>query len=221
MHKGIKAILKSNKHDLCSRSYVNYHFPFMSSIMISDTPGQSIRLFHVRSGHKLYSSAPIANLSAPKKGDSTTVDLPVAIHAASRDHVIEVLCGNLEFQRFYKVDHGTNNNFPVNRYAYKSFVIDGQAGFKKIGSEEHIAGERIAMKAGDSTSFASEALRSFTIPSGQIAAWLVYETGEYNSSYQKQCYSNSDLEKLNFDGLYGEMTMEQYNNVLKSIHYMS
>lgn len=51
------------------------------------------------------------------------------------------------------------------------------------------------------------------MPKNQQAAWIIYEFGE-DKEYDSTCYSNADLTKFSFDGLYQKITKNKVKEIL-------
>ena len=196
MNELLRLAFKHNFDNIMNGSLKHCHARGVHSITFN---GSKIRAFIATKDHELY---------LDEQGN-----FPVAIHDHHCDIRLTHLAGNPTNWRSSLFPR-TDNAKIYNSFRYQSGILGAKASFEKmkvsgkivIGSFPHSIGKYSGYM--DATQ-----LHTITVPKNEEAAWLVEEGQEWKD-YQPHCYSNKDLTKFDFNGMYermdGETLLECY-----------
>lgn len=188
-------ISKDRLQWMVSKSLVNCHCPGVDSIMFDDRKESYRRAFIATPYHHLWKNMPPLSFSLglhPHHCDITLQKIfgnPFNVRVAE----LQTLPGEfrkgprLEAYEFRSPIRGETGRF-VPLYQIKKFDFY----FEPF--------EEIHLKAHE--------LHTIYLPRGEEAAWYVFE-GQEDSNYRPICWSNDDLQDLDFSMLYQPMTMNQ------------
>jgi hypothetical protein len=196
----IQHYFKSNHDEILSRSLINCHCKGLHSIMLSEIPERTIRLYITDQSHELW------------KNDEQQ-EQSLAYHPHHCDLTLHCIFGALVNAVVTESESGRD----VSRYLYKSKISDGEMAFQYLGKSNISLptptvvgkGEYVFMKASD--------IHTVFCTKGTINAWLVYE-GKEDPNYVPLCWTNRDLNNQTSEGLYEKPTLSKLKEILKSIH---
>lgn len=198
---------------ITNQSYLNCHVTGLHSIMLIDTPGQRVRLFYADTNHELWRNEPTR---FKEKG------LAIGFHPHHCDLTLKVVQGKVLNWVVTEIPNTQSTNRPLilNRYLHESAITQkGKISFSLISRDHHfttkrlaVIGETIAIRLG------ANELHTVAVPEGESAAWLVME-GREDAEYDPFCYSNTDLEKVDFSKLYQKPTTRDVIKILNRVFF--
>lgn len=172
---------------------INCHCVGVDSIILNENP--IIRLFIANPNHELWRN--------------DTHEWSVALHAHHCDITIVPILGFI----YNKIETSYGIPTILNEYQYESF-IKGCGSFKSTFNNRsfrlrsELLTRSIKMGATDR--------HTIIVNKGHSASWIIIE-GQENYNYNSNCYSNVDLTKFSFEGLYQPMSKEYRENKLKEL----
>jgi hypothetical protein len=175
------------------------HVKGLTSIMLHEAPGNSIRLFYAHADHEMHWSCDMAD------------PMPLAIHAHRTDISLVGLFGEAA-SIVYKRQQGAPW-FQACRFA--SQIADGEASLVALNRWVSLAEDRARLLCfGSDQHLDARELHTVTVPRGQAAAWLVME-GCVDEDPSSICYTNNPT--WNPEGLYRPASCELALSVLASV----
>lgn len=195
MHRNIiKHFLTINKDLILRKSLRNCHCYGVDSILLDDTPGARIRIFHATEFHHLW-----------KNYFRSGEKMSVAFHPHHCDLTLWGIKGNiiniqveptggdpLPWSRLSGWDITTEPIF--RKFEYQSKILSGNAGFKPLGFQRLKAHSTTNIGPGSYLEMKAQDLHTIFVHRGESATWAVYE-GKEDPNYQSVCYSNIELDK--------------------------
>ncbi len=200
-------LLSNHLHEIVARSKRNCHALGVDSIMLLDAPEKTIRLFVTHEHHTLWQNCP----------DAIQFDEPMSVgfYAHHCNLTLHAVYGSFTNVIFTP---GTfcADQVALREFEYRSPIKSGKGEFHGTGKvvggsiydNHYTAGQHVYMNANK--------MHTIAVRKGERAAWLVYE-GLEDPLYKNLCYSNTDLEKFDFNGLYAPMDQETVLEVLESV----
>lgn len=192
----VNHLLKSNLAEIMAKSCRNCHVMGMHSIMLSECPGKTIRLFVADPSNELWK-----NHHCIKEPQS------IAFHSHHCQLTLSCTRGSL-MNVVGKLSGGPDTHpFPpkaVTAYRYTSAIRNGTGGFEALRQTNVWLGKETATAHEDESIFMeASVLHTVATPKNEWAAWLVFE-GKEDPDYDSTCYSNANLSMSSLDGLYGK-----------------
>jgi hypothetical protein len=211
--KNMKALifhlLQNHLDEIVQKSYLNCHVKGLHSIMLLDCPEKTIRLYVATKEHELYKNFPEY---FRREG------LSVAFHPHHCSLTLEVIKGNI--LNWIVREDLEDGKWAIDKWFYQSAIKEGKARFNHLGVTVLKNVEYEFLGEGSSSFMSANVVHTVGVGEGEEAAWLVYE-GKEDVNYQPYAYSNTDLSKENFDGLYQKPTKAEVLEILKEVDLLS
>lgn len=187
-------LIENNLDEIISKSLFNCHVKGMHSIMLLESPGKTIRLYVAEPDNELWANHP-DNI---KNGGT----LSLAFHPHHCNLTIETVVGSLYNWEVVEVANGVSDLI-LDKFIYQSQIIDGDIFFKRANPDKvGIKTTNITwLPKGTSLPMKANAIHTVYCSRSEYTAWLVYE-GLEDKNYVSNAYSNTDLTKESFEGLY-------------------
>jgi hypothetical protein len=167
--------------------------------MLIDHPCQRVRMFVATPEHEMWRN------DLQSVGGTT---MSLGYHAHHCDLTIHAARGRIVNVTPSQGWYQTHNARGLGQYRYKSKILDeSQGSFERLPGARIIEGVGNSMHPGDTVFMTAQELHTVWVPKGQSAAWFVYE-GKEDPSYDPVTYSDEDLTKFDFTGMYVRPTIE-------------
>jgi len=175
------------------KNLLNCHSVGLHSFPLSLKDGLYRRVFYADKNHNLWKTKPFE----------------IAIHPHHVDIKIKVLDGVL-FNSLFEVSEKGKD---FQSFVWDSHILNGNGGFKKVGTEKLLHTSIIGYEKGDETIMKSCELHTVYVPKGDTAVWVIEEEIA-TCGYNPINYSNTNLEEWKPDGLYIEVDDEVKNQYI-------
>lgn len=215
MNKLIKHLVDNNLDKIVEKSFLNCHVEGLHSIMLIESPEQTIRLFVSQSNSKLVKNTE-ENIF---EGRQT-----LAFHPHHCDITLHVIKGSLTNHIVERVSFDDplyesrnlrkHRYFFANKYHYKSAIKDGSMEF--LFSAKHLLKfiDSTLLHEKESLSLKANQIHTVTTFDPGYTAWFVYE-GKEARDYMPVCYSTCEKEPDN-SNLYRKATPEKIKFLLEA-----
>lgn len=140
-------------------------------------------------------------------------EMSIAIHPHHCGITIIPLFGEINNYLFCKSKLAKPNAIELNSFKYQSPITKNIGHFEKVGQTSLVCIESKIIENNYHLLMGSHELHTVFVPKNQQAAWIIYEFGE-DKEYDSTCYSNADLTKFSFDGLYQKITKNKVKEIL-------
>jgi hypothetical protein len=200
MRNLINHFFKNNSEEILKKSLKNCHVKGVHSIMLSEAPGKTIRLYIATEDHNLYKRS----------------GLQVAFHPHHCNITIDVISGSIDNWMIVLDDRG---DILLDKYLYRSKILEGGMSFELIETDLFFETALIdTINKGESAFMKADQLHTINIKRGERAAWFVYE-GLEDVNYQPYCYSDIDPKTIDTTDFYKPFeNLEEINHLLKTIY---
>lgn len=202
MKKLIQHLWENNKEEILNKSLLDCHCKGLHSIMLLESPGKTIRLYIAEEGHEMYKNYP----ERVRMGSPMTI----GFHPHHCDLTLHCIAGHFLNWRVCESKFG----FEIDKYEYHSKIKEGETNFKYLDRCYVYTASETAVHSNNSLFLPANYIHTVACPEGMFCAWLVYE-GKEDPNYKSYCYSNADMSKDNFKGLYNKPIEEQIELLLK------
>jgi hypothetical protein len=207
MKELINHLVSNHMDRIVERSLLDCHCKGLHSIMLLESPEQTIRLYVAEPGNDLYKNSPYYY----KQGMS------IGFHPHHCNLTLHVVKG--ELQNWTLIKPGPivvgRSLTTINRYRYQSQITDGEQGFVLDEVDDQmVIGMQSFFKAGYSTTMLAKQIHTVATNPFELTAWLVYE-GKEDPNYQPFTWSTSDLTQTTTEGLYRKPDSEQVKTLLR------
>lgn len=198
----ITHLLRNNLTQIVQQSMLHCHVRGVHSIMLLNSPGQTIRLYYADTDSDLHRNAP----------DYIGGGMSVGFHTHHCNLTLHCVKG-----RFWNwtvravADHEDVGevDLVMDGYRYQSQILTGTQGFVKEIENAHLKSERLSrIKQGSHITLAAHEIHTVFVKPWESATWLVYEGAE-DPHYVPITYSNQDLTRANTTGMYQPMLPHQ------------
>lgn len=186
-----------NVPELAAKSFINCHAEGVDSVMLRDIPENRLRAFVAHDNHTLWRNSGFI------KGMS------VAFHPHHCEVTLIPAFGSV-----FNVTPGYGTNW-YRYYQYDS-KITGKGAFYNVPLTGILAQPKMELLTGP-CAMKAETLHSMFLYHMEPAGWFVLE-GKENPKYSPFCYSDADLENLDFSQLYKPMSVDHYIALLKKLN---
>jgi hypothetical protein len=192
---------------------MNCHAEGLDSIVLSDRVSTNrglIRVFVARPEHSLWRNHP-----EPRPHGEV---LPVSMSIGMRSHHCDITMVPLFGDVFNVVE--TSEHHAMGRRILSPFMFDsaitGRGSFTK-GRDAHWRFDLKTMRLIKTLALPANVRHSVFVPKGQAAAWMIVEGAE-DPGYVPLTWSDADLTRMNFGGLYQRMTQARLDENLTLLH---
>lgn len=190
-------LLRQNWETILKKSLKNCHVRGLHSIMLIDSPGQTVRLYIAGRDHEM-------------AGDN------LALHPHHCNLTLEVVRGKIN-NIIYRTGRG--DGYTRGKWLYQSQITTGKMGFTLIDAADRslCLDSSKHLRHGDVIGMNASTIHTVKVDEGQVAAWFVYE-GMEDTNYEPYCWANKDLSKFDTTGLYQKFqSMEEIRDLLQMI----
>ena len=202
MKELIRHLWENNHDEILNKSLLDCHCKGLHSIMLLESPGKTIRLYIAEENHEMYKNFP----QYVRSGNGMTI----GFHPHHCDLTLHCIVGSFLNWRVAEAKFGME----IDKYEYHSAIKEGETNFVKLGTTHVYTASETTAPSGTSIFLPANYIHTVACPEGMFCAWLVYE-GKEDPNYKSYCYSNADMSKENFNGLYNKPTEEQIELLLK------
>jgi len=189
-------LLRQNWETILNKSLKNCHVKGLHSIMLIDSPGQTVRLYIAERDHDM-------------AGDN------LALHPHHCNLTLEVVRGKIN-----NITYRTGKSVETRaKWLYQSQITTGKMGFTLIDLIDRslIQNSSKILQQGDVIGMNASTIHTVKVNKGELAAWFVYE-GMEDPNYVPYCWSNNDLANFDATGLYQKFqSMEEIRDLLQMI----
>jgi hypothetical protein len=191
----------SNIDEILEKSLLNCHCFGLHSIMLSESPGKTIRLYITDKSHELWKNS---------NGEVQSI----AYHPHHCDLTLHCIYG--AFGNITTYETSRSGGIAIDRFIYHSKISGGKMGFEKTGKTWIMSPVLNIVGHGEHVFMSAKEVHTVFCSKGTVNAWLVYE-GVEDKNYIPYCWSNKDLTKETGDGLYVKASHKELSILLKSI----
>jgi hypothetical protein len=184
----IKHLLRENQDEILNRSLKNCHCKGLHSIMLSETPGKTIRLYVTEFDHEMDRNFPF---------EFQDRGLSIGFHPHHCNLTLYVVKGSIMNWVVKEIDKNEPENedrlnFNLDKYNYKSKITENEMSFDLMEKDVKLEtlGAFIYNK-GMSIYMTGDEIHTIGVAAKSITAWLVFE-GREDPNYQSVCYTNSN-----------------------------
>ncbi len=235
--KLINTILRNGISDWhIDKSLMHTHCRGLHSIVIDVGPPM-VRMYYASIKHELWRNDPlVTNQVSPcrgvvmSNGGKATFPkmLSIAIHPHRRDILLLHVFGTVINHAFALEErHDVRPRVALDAYRYVSPILQGTGEFTRgatvplvfdYSTTLHDAVPDWARYGGNDALrgqlfLPAKALHTVYVPRGETAAWLV-EEGDPDPEYDSTCFSNDDLSRFDFSGMYEPMDWHVARNIV-------
>lgn len=205
MKQLIKHLLRDNIQEIKARSLLNCHVKGLHSIMLSEAPGKTIRLYVTTPDHELYRNYEEAETLAYHPHHSN-----ITLHSVYGD-VTDI---NMKVVN----DISDNSTKLFNRWLYNSQIIsETPVGFVLDGEDVLVPHTTTKIITGNSVFLNAQDIHTVACRENSVNAWMVYE-GKESPNYKPYAWSNQDLSTIECKNLYQKPKEEQILELLSSVN---
>lgn len=199
----IEHFWKRNREQVLASSFGDCHARGVHSILLLKDP--CIRLFIAAPEHDLWRNS----------SSDSNLPLSVGLHAHHCAITIEVVSGAIENVRQTGARRNPISTRTLSPYRYHSKPRGERPGFEfmevfgsaswALAADRYLATDHFKLKASD--------YHTIGVARGESASWLVYE-GHEDPRYQPITYSDADLTKFDFGGMYRPLEKDEIEDLL-------
>lgn len=202
MKQLVTHLLHGGIDKITEQSILNCHAVGLHSIMLLNSPEQTIRLYVAYPHNEL-----------ARNNDEDLSNFSLAFHPHHCDITIQVVKGTI-FNWVVQNTDNPNSGFEMDCYKYNSEITNGKIGFKKASQNNIINSVRKEyISAGESVYMNASELHTVGASDKHLSAWFVFE-GKEDKFYNNIAYSNADLENFDSSELYKKPTKFQVMDML-------
>ncbi len=226
--KLINTILRNGIKDWhIDKSLMHTHCRGLHSIVIDAGPPM-VRMYYASVGHELWRNGPfVTNQVYPCRGVVMSNGgmagfsslMSIAIHPHRRDILLLHVFGTVVNHAFaIQNGHDLRPRVALDAYRYVSPILQGTGKFTRSATVPLVFDCSSTLRDavpdwaryGDNDALRGQlflpakALHTVYVPRGQTAAWIV-EEGDPDPYYDGTCFSNDDLGRFDFSGMYEPM----------------
>lgn len=203
MRDFIKHLLTEHPEQITKDSLLHCHTKGLHSVMFLNEPERRLRMFVSTPESGMWQNFPsVFEDNAP---------LSIAFHPHHCNLTLSVVKGSI-LNWTTKVSEG--EGMTLEKFFFDSKLIGHGTGFMHLGTETLESVSQKMLYSGQYEYMTADQIHTVAVPRGQYAAWLVYE-GREDPNYVPYSWSNTDLQKLTFDGLYEKPDMSDINELLR------
>ncbi|MBD2700124.1 hypothetical protein IC229_05725 [Spirosoma sp. BT702] len=204
----INHLINNNLETIVSRSLRNCHCLGLHSLMLLESPGQTIRLFYAAKGNLMYRNHP----------QFIHEGLTIGFHPHHCNLTLHAVLGtfwNWTVRQPLAFDQG--EYIKLRQYRYHSQIKEGKQGFELIDPEYPMVTQSFQpVEAGQCLELGPKILHTVACNPFDDTAWLVFE-GREDPTYESYCFSNQDLEQNTNTDLYQRISEYEIKQILAKI----
>jgi hypothetical protein len=174
----------------------NCHARGTHSVVLARYPDgrPRLRMFACDETHDLWTNATPGRGKAP---------MSLAIHAHRSALTVTRVSGRPHQVPALFTDAEDDDAVSLRAWHYRSQILTGSGGFTLLGARHLDVGPAFVF---DCIHMRQPDLHTIYVPPGERAAWLVHEHEPIATDYDETLYSDDDLGRFSFDGMYRPMT---------------
>jgi len=191
----IKHLVRENMAVIAANSFFNCHCMGLHSIMLINSPGQTVRLYIAPPNNELWRNDPVMNYS-------DTVPMSIGFHPHHCNITLNVIKGTLYNHTIgAKATHIESamgvDIVRLQEYSYQSAIKEGKAKFIRLKSQKFFKGYTTTIHSGDSLFLSAEEMHTvFIEEKAGYTAWFVYE-GKENPNHENHLFTNTEPDVSN------------------------
>jgi hypothetical protein len=183
----IKHLLRENQAEILTRSLKNCHCKGLHSIMLSESPGKTVRLYVTEYDHEMYRNFPFEYQDG----------LSIGFHPHSHNLTLYPVKGSILNWVAREVPKDAQPDedrivIELDKFNYKSKIKEGEMSFDLI--EKNVKLETLGAfiyNKGMSAYMSADEIHTVGVAEKSITAWLVFE-GRTNPDHKSVCYTNTN-----------------------------
>lgn len=199
----IRHLVMEHMEQITTQSYLHCHAKGLHSIMLLNSPEQTIRLFYADMEHTLWRNFPAGIGQGP---------MSIGFHSHHCNITLHVILGKI----FNWIVAPAQKGFILDAYAWNSPIKGGAGDFALYQQGitlDTVAYTQLDEQVNPVDVLDAQAIHTVAIEHGKPAAWLVYE-GREDPAYEPITMSNADLSTADLSGMYIKPTDEQLRTIL-------
>ena len=206
MNELVKHLVKNNIDSIVECSILNCHAIGVHSVMLLESPGQTIRLYVAVGGHELWKNLPEHYMDG----------MSIGFHPHHCNLTLHCIRGAIwNWQATVEPRNGNTSRAKLRGYIYRSQITEGKQGFELTIADAMLTYSFPDKIENDSIFMSADELHTVGVDRYESAAWLVYE-GKEDPNYRPVCYSTSHLESIVSDErMYQKPTKGEVIDLLK------
>ena len=198
MQQLVKHLLANNLDEILSKSLLHCHCKGLHSIMLSESLEKTIRLYICVPENEMHKNFP------ENFGNN---DMTIAFHPHHCNLTLHCIKGRFLNWEVKEVSAG----IVTTKYKYHSKIKEGDLSFEKLDTAYLETTMYRWLYEGNAVQMKANEIHTVACEYGKLSAWLVYE-GKEDDKYNSLCWSNTNVNSQNFNGLYVKPT---HNEVLE------
>lgn len=203
----LEHLLVENKEEIAKRSFKHCLVVGLHSIMLLESPGKTIRMYFTDKDHEMWKNHQKAILR-------NTLNLSLGVHPHHCNLTFQALTPDVFNMHVYNANYKTGNEFELQEFLYHSPLKDQKGSFKYQGTRLFQGLFVDEFQVDRPKKMLANQLHTVYVPMDKETAWLVFE-GKEDPAYKPFCYSNHDLEKFDFTGMYQPMDWSEITQAIE------
>lgn len=204
MKELIEHLWYSNSEQIVDQSLLHCHARGLHSIMLLESPGQTIRLYCAQYGHELYKNSPLFY----------TNGMSVGFHPHHCNLTLHCVKGVLYNWNVTLATEQEPDAFQLRSYRYRSAISEDSLKFTPLGTVYMKDMGSTLIETNQSLSLNAKTIHTVYCDPFSETAWLVYE-GKEDPGYSPDLYTTSHLETPTEGDLYRKPTRNQVAALLR------
>lgn len=209
MENLIRHLWLNHSDKIVEKSIFNCHTRGLHSIMLLESPEQTIRLYYSAADSEMCRNYPFSNKQSS-----------IAAHPHHCDISIQVIKGpitNIIYERVQLFRSGLKPQVDLIPHEYISAITTSKGGaFKRTGAPVTFCYEPEELSTKDWLPMSADQIHSVACPYGTSTAWFIFE-GKEDINYKPIAFARHCLDEEDFQGLYIKPTREQVRNILNEL----
>lgn len=205
----IRHLWLNHSNTIVQKSLFNCHTKGLHSIMLLESPEQTIRLYYASEDSEMYRNYP--------HGNKQTSIAAHPHHCNITMHIIKGPVTNILYDKVRWVQGGMKPQVDLIPHRYISAIKNkGTGKFEHKGAPVTFTFSAMVLDVDDYLSLTANQIHSVACPYGISTAWLIYE-GKEDSGYEPIAYARHLLNDEDFSGLYIKPTRQQVCDILNEL----
>lgn len=198
----IRHLWRQSPERIAAASYLDCHVVGLHSVMLIDKPGSTVRMFVATPDHALWLN-------------DGHLQMTLGLHSHHCDLVLHGLRGSFTNIIAMAADCETSRARFFSAYRYHSAILGTAGRFEALDTTSWFRLFPRVLTKGESVVMRADDIHTVGVEQGKSAAWFVYE-GKDDPNYKPVTYSNRDLTRVSFDGMYRRPTVEQTKALIET-----